>query len=475
MSDDLIAKLTAILGPKGVLTEGDLGRYLTDWRDAVHGAARAVVLPRTTSEVAQVLALASETGLPVVPQGGNTSMVFGSVPHAGEQGLVLSLARMNAIREMDRSGSVAVVEAGCVLAALHDATGATDRQFPLHLGAEGTAQIGGLISSNAGGTGALRYGPMRDLVLGVEAVLPDGRILSDLSGLRKDNRGYNLNHLFIGAEGTLGVVTAAALKLHPVLRAEAHAFLGLASPAAALDLLGRMQDRFDTALQAFELLSGSQLRLVADMLPQVPQPFASLPDWAVIVHLGAPDAQAGLQARLEDCLGAEHEAGRLNDAVIAQNAAQADAFWQLRHSVTEANLKAGFGTTLDASVRVSRVPAFLDDATDALARAFPDAEPVVVSHMGDGNVHFIAMFRFDRDGPDRDAKQTAEEVQTLVNGIALQHGGSFSAEHGIGRKLTGELQRLTDPVRYEMMQAIKRQVDPAGIMNPGVLFPAGKR
>jgi len=474
MSDNLIAKLTGLLGPKGVLTEGDLSRYLNDWRDAVHGDALAVVRPSSTQEVAQVLALASEMGVPVVPQGGNTSMVFGSVPHAGEQGIVLSLSRMNTIREMDRNGSVAVVEAGCVLADLHAAAHDIERQFPLHLGAEGTAQIGGLISSNAGGTGALRFGPMRDQVLGVEAVLPDGRILSDLGGLRKDNRGYNLNHLFIGAEGTLGVVTAAALKLHPVLRTEAHAFLSVSDPIAALDLLGRTQERFDTAVQAFELLSGSQVKLVEEMVADAPSPLATLPDWAVIIHLGAPDPEANLKARLEDFLGAEMAAGRLLDAAIAQSSAQADAFWRLRHSVTEANLKAGFGTTMDVSVRVSKVPAFIDEASAVLTGNWPDALPVVVSHMGDGNVHFIAMFRFDRDGPDRDPKDTAEQVQTLIDGIAMQFDGSFSAEHGIGRKLTGELQRLTDPARYEVMRAIKRQFDPGNIMNPGVLFPCEK-
>lgn len=472
MPDDLIAKLTDVLGPKGILTDGDLGRYLNDWRGAIHGTARAVVLPRSTAEVAKVVAIASGLGVPIVPQGGNTCMVYGSVPHAGDQGIVLNLARMNAIRELDREGSVALVEAGCVLSNLHAAATGIDRQFSLHLGAEGTAQIGGLISSNAGGTGALRYGPMRDMVLGVEVVLPNGEILCDLSALRKDNRGYNLNHLFVGAEGTLGVVTAAALKLHPMMRADAHAFVSVADPTAALALLGRMQDRFDTALQAFELLSGSQIKLVEDMIPTAPSPFGRRPDWAILIQLGAPDFDTDLHGRLESTLSDELEAGRLLDAVLAQNDTQAQSFWKLRHSVTEANLKAGFGTTLDASVRVSAVPAFIADAQQVLADAYPDAEMVIVSHMGDGNVHFIAMFRHDRDGPARDPKATAEAVQTLINGVALEHGGSFSAEHGIGRKLASELQRLTDPTRYAMMLAIKQQFDPMGIMNPGVLFPA---
>ncbi|MEJ8574367.1 FAD-binding oxidoreductase [Microbaculum marinum] len=473
MADDLLGGLAAIVGPGGVVTDGDRSRFLNDWRDKVHGDAVAVVLPRSTEEVAAVVRLAASQSVPVVPQGGNTSMCFGSVPHAGDRSIVLSLSRMNAIRELDREGSAVVAEAGTVLATLHEAAESVGRQFPLHLGAEGTAQVGGLISSNAGGTGALRYGPMRDLVFGLEVVLPNGTVLSDLSALRKDNRGYNLNHLFIGAEGTLGVVTAAALKLHPALHADADAFVSVASPAMALELLARMQDRFDTAVQAFELLSGSQIRIVEDMLPAVRSPLATLPDWAVVIHLGDPDHQAGLRERLEDFLSGELSSGRVLDGVVARSTAQAREFWKLRHSVTEANLKAGFGTTLDASVRVSAVPAFLEAASAALVEAFPDAIPVVVSHLGDGNVHFIAMFLYDRDGPERDPAKTADDVQVLINDIALAHGGSFSAEHGIGRKLVGELKRLSDPNRYDLMLQIKHLLDPAGIMNPGVLFPPG--
>ncbi len=471
MSDTLLERLAAIVSANGLITQGDRSRYLVDWRGWLHGDARAVVLPRCTDEVAAVVRLAASEGVPIVPQGGNTSMCYGSVPNSGDKGIVLNLSRMNAIRELDRRGSVAIVEAGCILSTLHQQSAKIGRRFPLHLGAEGSAQIGGLISSNAGGTGALRYGPMRDLVMGLEVVLPDGRRLSDLNALRKDNRGYNLNHLFIGAEGTLGVVTAAALKLHPLLNAEAHAFVSLQNPDAALDLLARLQERFDTALQAFELLSGSQISIVEDMLSKVRSPLAEQPDWAVVIHLGDSDPAAGLQQGLEELLGEELEAGRLLDAVIAQNTRQAEAFWTLRHSVTEANLKAGFGTTLDASVRVSAVPGFIEEASAELVAAYPDAEPVVVSHMGDGNVHFISMFRFDRQGPDRDPKQTADAVQRMINAIALKHGGSFSAEHGIGRKLAGELKRLTDPDRYEAMLSIKQMFDPQGIMNPGVLFP----
>jgi FAD/FMN-containing dehydrogenase len=471
MADALLDSLAEIVGPTGLVGESDRSRYLIDWRDSVHGDARAVVLPRSTEEVAAVVKLASSQKLPIVPQGGNTSMCYGSVPHAGERGVVVNLSRMNAIRELDREGSAVVADAGTILTTLHEAAESVGRQFPLHLGAEGTAQIGGLISANAGGTGALRYGPMRDLVFGLEVVLPDGTVLSDLNALRKDNRGYNLNHLFIGAEGTLGIVTAAALKLHPALHAEADAFVSVERPEMALELLARMQDRFDTAVQAFELLSGSQVRIVQDMLPAIRSPLAGAPNWVVIIHLGDPDPQADLRKRLETFLETELTEGRVLDGVVAQNSTQARQFWTLRHSVTEANLKAGRGVTLDVSVRVSTVPAFLTNATEALGREFPDAETVVVSHLGDGNVHFIAMFLFDREGPQRDPAETLDAVQHLINDIAVAHGGSFSAEHGIGRKLVGEMKRLTQPERYDLMLRFKRLLDPKGIMNPGVLFP----
>lgn len=473
MSDALTDKLSAIVGRNGVVADGERSKYLTDARDWVHGDARAVVLPKSTDEVAAVVRLAAAEGIKIVPQGGNTSMCYGSVPHVGEAGIVINLSRMNAIREIDREGSVAVVDAGCILATLHAAAAEVDRSFPMHLGSEGSAQIGGLIAANAGGTGAVRYGPMRDLVFGVEVVLANGEVISDLSALRKDNRGYNLNHLFIGAEGTLGIVTGAALKLHPVMRADAAAFVSVESPAAALNLLGRVQEQFATAVNAFELLSGNQIALCEEFMEGVTSPFTEgLPEWAILIELADPDPAAPLRERLEEFLGSELEAERILDAVVAQSGKQAESFWSLRHAVTEANMRAGFGATLDASVRVSMVPAFLAKATEALATHFPDAMPVVVSHLGDGNVHFIALFRFDREGPDRDPKKTAEAVLQLGNRVAVEMGGSFSAEHGIGRKLTGELQRLTAPERYEAMLAIKRLFDPGNLMNPGVLFPA---
>ncbi|MEZ5878698.1 MAG: FAD-binding oxidoreductase [Tepidamorphaceae bacterium] len=468
-SDPLLSELRSIVGSAAVIADGDRSKYLVDARGWFSGAALAVVLPKTVEEVAAVVKLAAREGLKVIPQGGNTSMVYSSVPDDADCAIVVNLSRMNRIREIDREASVAVVDAGCVLASLHDAAAEVDRAFPLHLGSEGSAQIGGLAGANAGGTGALRYGNMRDLTLGLEVVLPNGEILSDLNGLRKDNRGYNLNHLFIGAEGTLGIITGAALKLVPQNRTNAAAFVALESPQAALELLGRVQDRFGTSVNAYELLSGNQIALCEEFT-EAASPFETQPDWAVLIEISDPAPDAPLKDRLENLLGEEFEAGRLIDAVIAQNGAQSAAFWHLRHAVTEANVRAGYSTTLDASVRVSQVPEFITRCSEMMRAEFPGVHPLVVCHMGDGNVHFIALFRADEDeGADRQA--VINRIQELGNGLTVEIGGSFSAEHGIGRKLTGELERLTDPARYATLKAVKMLFDPSGMMNPGVIFP----
>lgn len=469
---DLKGALLEIVGSTGVLADGDRSGYFVDARNWLTGSALVVVLPRSTEEVSQVVRLAAAQGLKVIPQGGNTSMSFGSTPMAPENGILLNLSRMNAIREMDREGATAIVEAGCILATLHAAAEEVDRSFPLRLGSEGSAQIGGLVAANAGGTSAVRYGVMRDLVLGLEVVLPNGDVVSDLAGLRKDNRGYDLNHLFVGAEGTLGIVTAAALKLYPVNRSSAAALVAVESPATAVDLLGRVQDAFGTSVQAFELLSGNQVALCEEFAG-VPCPFDALPDWAVLIEVADPDPKAPLYDRLEALLAEAFEAGLLTDALVAQNMAQSETFWHLRHAVTEANVRAGYSTTTDASVRIRAVPGYIEEASAVLRERFPEAMPMVVAHLGDGNVHFIAQFRSDRLRDGFDTKKTAGAVQSVMNEIVVKHGGSFSAEHGIGRKLTGELARLSDPVRYAALLAIKRTFDPANMMNPGVLFPEG--
>lgn len=472
MSETLLEALRAIVGTAAVVTDTDaMAPYLRDWRGRETGAALAVVMPADTDQVAALVTLAASAGLPVFPQGGNTGLCYGAVPRApGAPGLVLALGRMTRIREVDRSANVITVDAGVVLTRVHEAAATVGRRFPLHLGSEGSAQIGGLISTNAGGTGALRYGPMRDLVCGLEVVLPDGRILRDLGALKKNNIGYDLKQLFVGAEGTLGVVTGAALRLHAAIRASAHAWVAADSPAQALDLLARLQDNFDATIMAFELLSRSEIALVLDHVPGTRCPFAAVPPWSVMIELGEADPEAPLTARLEATLASVLEAGGARDAVIAASLAQAEDFWRVRHSVSEGNAVGGYGLTHDIAVRVSRVPGFIEAADRLLAEHFPAARPVVVCHLGDGNVHYIAMFdkAYWRSLPDPEAVKA--DLQTRVHDLALAHGGSFSAEHGIGRKLTDELVRLGDPLRLELMAGLKRLVDPAARMNPGVLL-----
>lgn len=473
----MLDALANIVGDKGLLAGGkEMDPFLTDWRGRRKGAALAVVSPATTQEVAAVVALAARQRQPVFPLGGNTGLCFGAVPESADParpGIVLSLRRMNRIRSIDRDDNVAAVDAGVVLGDLHAAAAAAGRSFPLHLGSEGSAQIGGLISTNAGGTGVLRYGPMRDLVAGLEVVLADGRVLDDMAALRKDNTGYMLRHLFVGAEGTLGVVTGAALRLHPRMEAAAHAWVSVPSPAAAVSLLSRFRDSADPYIQAFELLSASQIALVMKHVGRARNPFPAVPDWSVMIELGSADATARLDGIMEAVLAGALEEGLALDAVVAASQAQADEIWAVRHSVSEANKKEGIGIVHDVAVRTSDVAAFIAAADRVAAARFPEAVPEVVCHLGDGNVHYILMFprAFWDALPDPDG--FALEVEGAIHDVAAGFRGTFSAEHGVGRKLTSELARLADPLRYELMGRVKRMLDPHDLMNPGVLLAEG--
>ena len=474
MITGLIDTLRKIAGSQSVLTAPpDMAPYLQDWRGKETGAAACVVLPANTSQVSEILKLANRTRCPVFPQGGNTGLCYGAVPSASGTGIVLALGRMNNVRQTDLASNSITVDAGTVLGTVHRAAEDVGRRFPLHLGSEGTAQIGGLIATNAGGTNALRYGVMRDLVYGLEAVLPDGRLLSDLSPLRKNNIGYDLRHLLIGSEGTLGIVTAASLKLHPALRSDAHAWLAFDDPSAAVALLGRLQDRFDTSIIAYELLSLSQVDLVLKHVPGTRVPFGQTPEWTVLIELGRPHDQADLKSELEAFLAENFEAAGIADAVVAQNGRQAADFWHVRHAVSESNKLEGMGLTHDVAVSVSQVPAFLAAAAEILRRMHPRPDPVVTCHLGDGNIHYIAMFPHHVWDAIADKHQTAADVQTAIHDLATGLGGTFSAEHGIGRKLTSELRRLIEPVRYDLLCRIKRAIDPGNILNPGILFGEG--
>jgi FAD/FMN-containing dehydrogenase len=474
---DLLADLRSIVGERGLIDDpAAMEPHVTDFRGRMSGLAEAVVLPASTAEVSRVVALANDRDLPVYPLGGNTGLCYGAVPLPGSgdraKGLVLGLGRMLGVREMDRAANVLTVDAGVTLSAVHSLAEEADRQFPLTLGSEGTAQIGGLISTNAGGTGVLRYGPMRDLVDGLEVVLADGQVLSDLSALRKNNTGYDLKQLFIGAEGTLGLITAAALRLHPRVRSRAHAWVAVPNPAAAVDLYALIQDRLGPVVEAYEMLNAAEVGCVMDHIPRARQPFPAIPGWSVMIELGEsnPNAAKGLEEALEGVLGEALERELVTDAIIAQNETQAKEIWHVRHSVTEAHKIEGVGIVHDTAVRLSHVPAFIAAADEMSRVRFPDARILVVSHLGDGNVHYILMFDRTTWPKGAEGEARALEVEGAVHDIAARFGGTISAEHGIGRKLTTELERLGDPVKLDMMRAIKGTLDPKGLMNPGALL-----
>ncbi|POR46495.1 FAD-binding oxidoreductase [Bosea psychrotolerans] len=472
----MLEQLRAIVGDKGLITDpGEMEPWLTDWRQRRRGQALCVVSPATTAEVSAVVALCAAEGQPVFPVGGNTGLCFGAVPESdrpGKIGVVLSLRRLNRIRALDQATGIATVDAGVVLGDLHEAAVRAGRQFPLHLGSEGSAQIGGLISTNAGGTGVVRYGPMRDLVAGLEIVLADGRVLTDLAGLRKDNTGYMLRHLFIGAEGTLGIITGAALRLHPQTPNTAHAWVSVADPAAAVSLLTALQGRAGSYIQAFELVSASQFELVRRHEERVRIPFAEIPAWSLLIELGSEDATTALNAILEEVLGAALESGGIIDAIVATSEQQAADFWHVRHSVSEANKKEGIGIVHDVAVRTSDAAAFIAAADKVAAERFPQAVTQVVCHLGDGNVHYILMFQREFWNSLEDEDAFVLEVERAIHDAAAVFEGTFSAEHGVGRKLTEELERLADPLRYELMGRVKALFDPQNLMNPGVLLTA---
>lgn len=472
----MLKRLRTIVGDKGLLSNpADMAPWLSDWRQRRTGQAIAVVSPASTAEAAAVVALCAEEDQPIFPVGGNTGLCYGAVPESNrpnKTGVVISMRRMNKIRAIDRATGLATVDAGVVLGDLHSAAAEINRQFPLYLGSEGSAQIGGLISTNAGGTGVLRYGPMRDLVAGLEVVLADGRVLSDLIGLRKNNTGYILRQLFVGAEGTLGLITAATLRLYPRMSNAAHAWVSVPDPADAVTLLTAFQDRAGSYIQAFELVSASQFELVRRHIDRVRIPFDEIPAWSVLIELGSEDQTTALNDILEKTLGAFHESGGVLDAAIAASEQQAADFWHVRHSVSEANKKEGVGVVLDIAIRTSDVAAFIADADKVAAARYAQAVTQVVCHLGDGNVHYILMFPHEFWNTLKDPEAFALEIEQAFHDVAAKYSGTFSAEHGVGRKLTEEMQRLTDPLRYELMGRVKQMFDPKGLMNPGVLLAA---
>ncbi|SDV48977.1 FAD-binding oxidoreductase [Chitinasiproducens palmae] len=469
---NLLESLLEVVGPKGLVGADDAEPLLTDWRGRYHGAARAIVRPADTAQLAGVMKLCAAHGISVVPQGGNTGLVGGATPSEAGDAILLSLARMVRVREVDTRNDTITVEAGCTLQQIQTLAASVDRLFPLSLASEGSCQIGGNISTNAGGTAVLRYGNMRALVLGLEVVLPDGRIWDGLRGLRKDNTGYDMKQLFIGAEGTLGVVTAAVLKLFPALRSRATAWVALASADAAIDLLARCRAACGDALTSFELMSRSQLDIVYQQVADTRDPLDGTSPWALLIELADSSHDAPLQAMLEDVIGAALEDGTALDAALPANETQAAALWHIRHIVSEANVRFGTSVTHDISLPISQIPGCLAQTERRLSEAglIEGAQCLYVGHVGDGNIHSIVIFPHHvwARVEDRDAR--AAKIGTIVNDTAVQFGGSISAEHGIGQAHRGELEHYKSDVELDIMRAVKHALDPDRRMNPGKLL-----
>ncbi|WP_153147845.1 FAD-binding oxidoreductase [Dechloromonas sp. H13] len=462
-ADPLIATLSAIVGPAHVLTAAaDLAPFVTDWRGRYRGAARCVVRPAGTAEVAAVVRACAAAGAPIVPQGGNSSLCGAATPDAGGGAVIVSLGRLNRIVAVDAQNDTISVEAGCTLAAVQDAARAADRLFPLALASEGTCQIGGNLSTNAGGVQVLRYGNTRDLTLGLEVVLPDGEVWNGLRGLRKDNTGYDLKQLFIGAEGTLGIITAAVLKLFPLPKTQTTCWLNVATPAAAVDLLNRAKTAFDAHLTAFELVSETALGLVLRHIPGAARPGAASP-WYVLAEFSAADPTA-----VEGWLTERLERGEADDGVVARSQAQAAKLWSLRENISEAQKIEGISIKHDIAVPVSRIPEFLARADAALAAAFSGIRVVAFGHVGDGNLHYNLSKPDAQDNAAFIAAQPA--VNRLVHDAVDALGGSISAEHGIGQLKREELLRYKSPVEIALMRTLKQALDPRGLMNPGKIL-----
>ena len=467
--DPLIAGLQAIVGPRYCPTEPEAqAPFVTDWRGLYHGRARAVVLPGTTAEVQAVVRLARQHHAPIVPQGGNTGLAGGATPDGSGGAIVLSLKRLAQVRAIDPLNNSMVAEAGCILANLQQAASEADRLFPLSLSAEGTCQIGGNLATNAGGLNVLRFGTARDLCLGLEVVLPDGELVSNLSALRKDNTGYDLRHLFIGSEGTLGIITAAALKLFPKPVARATAMVALSALEIAPVLLARCRAGLADQLVSFELLPRFGIELAQRFSPGLAWPLDSLGDWSVLIEANTSSTAFDIRAAMEQCLAEALEAGEIIDAAVASSEAQSQAMWRQREALLEGQIKVGAGIKHDVSVPVAQVPAFIKEGIAAMVKAWPQARMLAFGHIGDGNIHFN-LVQFADEDKERFIART-DAVNQVVHDVVARFGGSISAEHGIGQLRRSELHHRKPAAELDLMRRIKRLIDPDNLMNPGKLM-----
>ncbi len=463
--DDVFASLLTDALPDGSVFPATPD-FLEEPRGRFKGAATVVVKPRNTDEVARIVRLCGQHRVGIVPYGGGTGLVGGQILSEGPVALILSLERMNAIREVRSDDNVLICEAGAILSDVQDAASDADRMFPLSLASEASCRIGGNLATNAGGVQVLRYGNSRDLCLGIEAVMADGSVLHGLSGLRKDNTGYDLRHLLIGSEGTLGIITAAALKLFPKPRAYATVFAAVENPAQAIRLLGHLQDHMDGAISAFELMHRQGMDFLAEKMPQVRLPFAEMPEWSVLCEAtGGTDSD--VPNRMMIALESAVDQELIQDAVLAQSDGQRDEFWAVRENIPEANRRIGSVSSHDISVPVPTIPSFIPDGIAALAK-LGDFRVNCFGHLGDGNLHYNV---FPPDGHDAGEYVALRgRIKETIHDLVHSYGGSVSAEHGIGRLKTADLEKYGDPAKLAAMRAIKAALDPAGIMNPGAVL-----
>ncbi len=463
LSADLLARFIAIVGDKHAITDPQAqAPYLLEMRDMFHGHTPVVLRPGSVAEVADILKLANETSTPVVPQGGNTGLVGGQIAQHGE--IVLSLNRLDRIREVDPVSNTMTCEAGVTLQRAREAAEQVDRLYPQLLPSEGTCTIGGNLSTNAGGTAALAHGIARSHALGIEVVLADGRVLHNLNKLKKDNTGYDLKNLFIGAEGTLGVITAAVLRLVPRPRAVETAFVGVPSPEAALDLLGLATERTAGGVTSFELMLRLGIELVLRHGAGCRDPLPEKHPWYVLIELSS-QARSGLRAVMEEILAEGLERGLIEDATIADSLEQGKMFWRIRELFGEVQRHEGGSIKHDISVPVAAVPAFINEASAAVIKLIPGSRPLPFGHLGDGNIHYNVAQPVGADKAD--FLNRWDEVNAVVFDVVAKHGGSISAEHGIGVIKRDLLPKVKDPVAFELMRTLKRTLDPKGILNPG--------